>query len=105
MWRNPSFHWIRPKRGFYLTVSRFRGVRLGWNAVLAHRGEGTMLKRTVHQFVSRWIWNGILAAFAVFVATGSASSAERVRFMTNWKAQAEHGGFYQAIATGIYSSS
>jgi NitT/TauT family transport system substrate-binding protein len=28
--------------------------------------------------------------------------AETVNFGTDWKAEAEHGGFYQAIATGIY---
>ncbi|MBW4658087.1 MAG: ABC transporter substrate-binding protein [Drouetiella hepatica Uher 2000/2452] len=28
----------------------------------------------------------------------------KVGFGTNWYAQAEHGGFYQAIATGIYKS-
>ena len=27
---------------------------------------------------------------------------QTVRFGTNWYAQAEHGGFYQAVATGIY---
>lgn len=27
---------------------------------------------------------------------------ERVRFATNWKAQAAHGGFYQALADGTY---
>ncbi len=27
---------------------------------------------------------------------------DKVTFGTNWIAQAEHGGFYQAIATGIY---
>jgi NitT/TauT family transport system substrate-binding protein len=27
---------------------------------------------------------------------------DRVTLATNWKAEAEHGGFYQAIATGIY---
>ncbi|HZF10701.1 MAG TPA: ABC transporter substrate-binding protein [Thermoanaerobaculia bacterium] len=27
---------------------------------------------------------------------------DRVTFATNWKAEAEHGGFYQALATGIY---
>jgi NitT/TauT family transport system substrate-binding protein len=27
---------------------------------------------------------------------------QAVSFGTNWYAQAEHGGFYQAIATGIY---
>ncbi|MGC2415928.1 MAG: ABC transporter substrate-binding protein [Stellaceae bacterium] len=31
-----------------------------------------------------------------------AASAESVNFGTDWKAEAEHGGFYQAIATGIY---
>jgi NitT/TauT family transport system substrate-binding protein len=27
----------------------------------------------------------------------------RIRFVTDWKAQAEHGGFYQAVAQGIYA--
>ncbi len=27
----------------------------------------------------------------------------KVTFVTDWKAQAEHGGFYQAIATGLYA--
>jgi NitT/TauT family transport system substrate-binding protein len=31
-----------------------------------------------------------------------AASAQSVTFGTDWKAEAEHGGFYQAIATGIY---
>ena len=31
-----------------------------------------------------------------------AAVAESVNFGTDWKAEAEHGGFYQAIATGIY---
>ncbi len=30
------------------------------------------------------------------------AAAETVNFGTDWKAEAEHGGFYQAIATGIY---
>ncbi|WP_414571969.1 ABC transporter substrate-binding protein [Nostoc sp. CCY 9925] len=32
----------------------------------------------------------------------NSSGLEKVTFGTNWIAQAEHGGFYQAIATGIY---
>jgi NitT/TauT family transport system substrate-binding protein len=32
----------------------------------------------------------------------SAAGAETVKFGTDWKAEAEHGGYYQAIATGIY---
>lgn len=31
-----------------------------------------------------------------------AQGLDKVTFGTNWKAQAEHGGFYQAAATGIY---
>jgi NitT/TauT family transport system substrate-binding protein len=31
-----------------------------------------------------------------------AQSLDRVSFQTNWRAQAEHGGYYQAVANGIY---
>lgn len=37
------------------------------------------------------------------VVAGSAQAADKVVFGTNWKAQAEHGGYYQAVATGIYA--
>ena len=33
-----------------------------------------------------------------------ASAAERVTFGTDWRAQAEHGGFYQALARGFYKA-
>lgn len=39
------------------------------------------------------------------VATGiarPARAATKLRFLTSWFAQAEHGGFYQAKATGLY---
>jgi len=36
------------------------------------------------------------------LALPRAGGAETVNFGTDWKAEAEHGGFYQAIATGIY---
>ena len=29
-------------------------------------------------------------------------SLDKISYQTNWRAQAEHGGFYQAVATGIY---
>jgi NitT/TauT family transport system substrate-binding protein len=42
----------------------------------------------------------------LFVATclsaALAHADDKVRFATNWKAQAAHGGFYQAIADGTY---
>ena len=42
----------------------------------------------------------------LFIATlGAAASAqaqEKFSYTTNWYAQAEHGGFYQAVANGLY---
>lgn len=32
-----------------------------------------------------------------------ASGRIRIRFATDWRAQAEHGGFYQALASGLYA--
>ncbi len=42
-------------------------------------------------------------AFLLLLCTGfSAHALDKVVFLTNWYAQAEHGGFYQAQAEGIY---
>ncbi|MBV9017287.1 MAG: ABC transporter substrate-binding protein [Alphaproteobacteria bacterium] len=41
-------------------------------------------------------------ALCAGLTLGRAVFAETVNFGTDWKAEAEHGGFYQAIATGIY---
>ena len=48
---------------------------------------------------------GVITAAATCVFAGAAPPAlalDKIRFGTDWKAEAEHGGFYQAIATGIY---
>lgn len=45
---------------------------------------------------------GIVFGIAVVLGFGCPVSAQTVRFGTDWKAQAEHGGYYQAVATGIY---
>ncbi len=46
----------------------------------------------------------LLLFLALSVAgTAPARAADRVVFGTDWKAQAEHGGFYQALAGGIYA--
>ena len=45
----------------------------------------------------------IAAALAAVLAFGSgAQAATPVSFVTDWKAQAEHGGFYEAVAMGLY---
>jgi len=45
-------------------------------------------------------------AFIVAAASAlalPAKAATSIRFVTDWKAQAEHGGFYQALAEGLYA--
>ena len=42
------------------------------------------------------------ACATLFLLAGAAAAADSVNFGTDWKAQAEHGGYYQALATGIY---
>jgi len=42
-----------------------------------------------------------LIALALF-AGAAAHAQDKVTFATNWKAQAAHGGFYQAVADGTY---
>ncbi|MEI7570590.1 MAG: ABC transporter substrate-binding protein [Alcaligenaceae bacterium] len=38
----------------------------------------------------------------LLLTTGLAQAQQAVSFATNWKAQAAHGGFYQALADGTY---
>ena len=45
----------------------------------------------------------VLLSFAVALASAQAQPLDKVRFGTNWVAEAEHGGFYQALADGTYA--
>src|ERR1700736_2672320 len=54
------------------------------------------MNRTARTFL------GIGIALGAALALCRGTAAETVNFGTDWKAEAEHGGFYQAIATGIY---
>jgi NitT/TauT family transport system substrate-binding protein len=44
----------------------------------------------------------LLWALLAGLAGAQAQSLDKVRFGTNWVAEAEHGGFYQALADGTY---
>ena len=44
----------------------------------------------------------IAAAMAVILAHGPALALDKVTFATNWLAEAEHGGHFQALADGTY---
>ena len=43
-----------------------------------------------------------LFALALLAAPAQAQQLDKVSFGTNWVAEAEHGGFYQAVADGTY---
>ena len=45
----------------------------------------------------------ILTAAVAMSLIGRANAADKVTFLTSWFAEAEHGGFYQAKATGLYA--
>src|SRR5258707_6569851 len=59
-------------------------------------------------FLARWFG---LAAFLIVAGCGQETPRPppqgkpqtAIRFVTDWKAQAEHGGFYQALAEGLYA--
>src|SRR5580700_5415363 len=42
-------------------------------------------------------------AFGLCLLTSSAFAADKVSFGTNWLAEAEHGGYYQAVVDGTYA--
>src|SRR5438874_10002507 len=43
-------------------------------------------------------------AIALGFLTSSGHAAKRLSFMTTWRAQAEHGGYYQGVAKGFYQA-
>ena len=57
-----------------------------------------------HSLISRrrLLGAGTALAGATLIAPRPARAATKVRMLTNWFAEAEHGGFYQALATGLY---
>src|SRR5258708_21315543 len=44
----------------------------------------------------------VMLLAGVLGAAGAVRAEDKVSFGTDWKAEAEHGGYYQAIAAGIY---
>jgi len=45
---------------------------------------------------------GLAAGVASLAAAAPASALDEISFGTNWLAEAEHGGYYQAVADGTY---
>ncbi len=45
----------------------------------------------------------LLILLFVLAGLAPAQALDKITFATNWRAQAEHGGFYQAVADGTYA--
>jgi NitT/TauT family transport system substrate-binding protein len=58
----------------------------------------------MHRFRAAALVSSLASAafFCLPLLAGPAFGQDKVTFGTNWRAQAEHGGYYQAVATGIY---
>src|SRR5271168_1467423 len=54
------------------------------------------------KFLPRLIATVLIGTGVVLGSLAPTLAADKVTFLTSWFAQAEHGGFYQAKATGLY---
>ena len=53
---------------------------------------------------SGWPLRSVVALIGVSFCAFTASAKDKIVFGTNWLAEAEHGGYYQAIADGTYAA-
>jgi len=103
-----NLHCDAPKRGkftgfkhclFGRTAAKDRTV---WQASAVPRhslGLQTQGSEIPRGSWTRWLPRALAAAV---LAPAIAFAQEKFSYMTNWYAQAEHGGFYQALAKGFY---
>jgi NitT/TauT family transport system substrate-binding protein len=69
--------------------------KTGYSSVKWNRSEG-LSKMKGRIFAA-------LAAAALAMGNAAQATPTHITFVTDWKAQAEHGGFYEALATGLYA--
>ncbi len=53
-------------------------------------------------YLLRALTTGLVAAVVALSPAGAQTALDKVSFGTNWVADAEHGGFFQALADGTY---
>jgi NitT/TauT family transport system substrate-binding protein len=71
-------------------------------ALAGRSRRDTKVPSMAMKFLNRMIATALVGTVAVAAALTSALAADKVTFLTSWFAQAEHGGFYQAKANGLY---
>jgi NitT/TauT family transport system substrate-binding protein len=54
--------------------------------------------------LSRALTAGLVAVVMATASAGAQTALDKVSFGTNWVAEAEHGGFFQAVADGTYKN-
>ncbi|MGL5002231.1 MAG: ABC transporter substrate-binding protein, partial [Casimicrobium sp.] len=52
--------------------------------------------------LNRFVRRAAVAAICAAAASGASLAQEKFTYLTNWYAQAEHGGFYQSVADGTF---
>jgi NitT/TauT family transport system substrate-binding protein len=62
----------------------------------------TMWKYRIDRRAALGLAGGAATSLVLVGRNANAQTLDRVSYQTNWRAQAEHGGFYQAVAAGIY---
>ena len=62
----------------------------------------TFTSRSFASLLGKMGLRTVVSGLALMASICMASAADKVTFLTSWFAQAEHGGFYQAKATGLY---
>jgi NitT/TauT family transport system substrate-binding protein len=65
-------------------------------------GHGAAPPTEWSHVMTRTIVRIFIAATLIVAGAARSQAPERLIFATDWLAQAEHGGFYQAVAEGIY---
>jgi NitT/TauT family transport system substrate-binding protein len=72
----------------------------------AHLGKAHSLsRRRLIKYGSSLLGSSLLAACSRSLSSSAnTNKLDKVTLSTEWVAQAEHGGFYQAVATGIYKA-
>src|SRR6478609_8215346 len=84
------------------------GIRRRASGGTARRCRGdsemTTMKYRVNRRAALGLIGGSTASLLIPVpgARVSAQTLDKLSFQTNWRAQAEHGGYYLAAANGIY---
>jgi NitT/TauT family transport system substrate-binding protein len=62
----------------------------------------TMWKYRIDRRAALGLMGAGASSLVLVGRNANAQTLDKVSYQTNWRAQAEHGGFYQAVAAGIY---